>query len=107
MQNLSHFAAGSPWVTSEEGGNLVHDNSAAMTAPGSVPATPLPPVEQQADPAVTPIGHARTVMLPDGPRSGPPSPVPWTASDGSAWKSSADDEYLPRIQLQRGEWNEL
>lgn len=52
MQDLTRLAAGSMWVTSQEGGNLVHDNSPAMTAPGTDPATPLPPAENQANPKV-------------------------------------------------------
>ena len=52
MKDLSSLAADSMWVTSQEGGNLVHDNSGAMTAPGSKPVTPLPPAEDQPDPTV-------------------------------------------------------
>jgi len=63
MRDLSNLAANSMWVTSQEGGNLVHDNSPAMTAPGSQPATPLPAVEKYADPKVDlgtqiPVGTA-------------------------------------------------
>lgn len=50
MQDLSHFAADSLTVTSQEGGNLVHDNSPAMTAPGSAPVTPMPDAKQLPDP---------------------------------------------------------
>lgn len=63
MRDLSALAADSMWVTSQEGGNLVHDNSGAMTAPGSRPVTPLPPVEDQPDPAVA-LGTALKVGAP-------------------------------------------
>ena len=107
MQNLSGLAVNSMWITSQEGGNLTHDNSGAMTAPGSAPATPMPPAVQQADPVVRPADHARTVLVPDGPRGGQPSPVPWTQADGSPWMSAADETHLPRTRIQRGEWNEV
>jgi hypothetical protein len=107
VQDLSRLSANSPWVTSQEAGNLVHDNSPAMTAPGTEPATPMPAAEHMADPSVTPIGHARTTLVPSGPRGGAPSPVPWTDAAGAPWVQSADDEYLPRTQLARGQWNEL
>ena len=42
MRDLSHLAANAITVTSQEGGNLVHDNSAAMTASGTAPVTPMP-----------------------------------------------------------------
>lgn len=69
MQDLSHLAADSMTVTSQEGGNLVHDNSPAMTAPGTEPVTPMPPVEDQPRPrlgtsARIPVGTQRQ------PRSG-------------------------------------
>ena len=60
MRDLSNLAANAMWVTSQEAGNLVHDNSPAMTAPGSQPATPLPAVEDYADPHVD-LGAQRPV----------------------------------------------
>jgi hypothetical protein len=50
MQDLSHLAADSMTVTSQQEGNLVHDNSPAMTAPGTDPATPVPAAENMPDP---------------------------------------------------------
>jgi hypothetical protein len=50
MIDLSHLAANSMTVTSQEGGNLVHDNSAAMTAKGTEPVTPMPAAENMPDP---------------------------------------------------------
>lgn len=52
MRDLSGLARDAMWVTSQEGGNMVHDNSPAMTAPGSQPVTPVPKAESQPDPAV-------------------------------------------------------
>ena len=61
---MSNLAADSMWPTSQEGGNLVHDNAPAMTAPGSEPATPTPKMEAQSDPSVDlgskiPVGTAQ------------------------------------------------
>lgn len=105
MQNLSGLAVNSMWITSQEGGNLTHDNSGAMTAPGSAPATPMPPAVQQADPVVHPLDHARTVLTPGN--DAPAQQVPWTQADGSPWMSAADETHLPRTRIQRGEWNEV
>jgi hypothetical protein len=52
VKDLSTLAVDSMWVTSQEGGNLIHDNSGAMTAPGTRPATPMPPEVEQSDPNV-------------------------------------------------------
>ena len=57
MKDLTSLADGSMWVTSQEGGNLVHDNSPAMTAPGTSPATPMPPAMDQSDPDVGTSAH--------------------------------------------------
>ena len=61
MQDLSHLAANAITVTSQDGGNMVHDNSPAMTAPGSEPVTPLPAADHMPTPnldmgAVRPVG---------------------------------------------------
>jgi hypothetical protein len=101
MQNLSGLAVNSMWVTSQEGGNLVHDNSGAMTAPGSRPVTPMPPVADQPDPTVTPLQHDRVVTA--RPHQAH-QPAPWTASDGTPWKQATDQEYL---KIARGQWNEV
>jgi hypothetical protein len=83
---------------------MTSSNARAMTAPGTQPVDPLPDRAHQGDPTVTPIDHPRSVLV-HGDQA--PSPVPWTAADGSPWKSAADDEYLPRMQLARGGWNEV
>ena len=88
MQDLSglSWAKTSMGPTSQEGGNMVHDNGPAMTAPGSAPATPVPRSEAQSDPSVDlgpeiPVGTA-----PDRKASNAsftPGPVSWKAvSDG-------------------------
>jgi hypothetical protein len=70
-------------VTSQEGGNLVHDNSPAMTAPGTDPVTPMPDAKQMPDPQ---LGTSSRVKLPTQPQPGTsysPTPVTWKAvSDG-------------------------
>ena len=84
MRDLSALANDSMWVTSQEGGNLVHDNSGAMTAPGSRPVTPLPPVAEQPDPTVD-LGTALKVGAPARhPRpstSFSPAAVTWKGLD--------------------------
>jgi hypothetical protein len=78
MKDLSHLAKDSMWPTSQAGGNMMSSNAAAMTAPGSLPADPLPPEKEQGDPAVTLPG-----LLPSGtdgkpkPRDYTPSPARW------------------------------
>jgi hypothetical protein len=67
------------WPTSQEGGNMVHDNSAAMTAKGSAPATPVPKAEEQVDSNVensddVPVG---TSPKRDTHGSFSPTPVSW------------------------------
>lgn len=85
MQDLSRLAAGSMWVTSQEGGNMVHDNSPAMTAKGSSPATPVPSAEAQSDPDVD-LGGEQPVGTQSSRRpssSFTPSPATWkVTSDG-------------------------
>ena len=80
MRDLSALARDSMWVTSQEGGNLVHDNSGAMTAPGSRPVTPLPPVSEQPDPTVdlgTPEPVGKPARHPQPATSFSPTPVTW------------------------------
>jgi hypothetical protein len=52
VQDLSHLAIDSMWVTSQEGGNMMSGRPAAMSAPGSQPVTPLPPAKDQGVPHV-------------------------------------------------------
>ena len=85
MRDLSSLARDSMWVTSQEGGNLVHDNSPAMTAPGTDPATPLPAAENQANPHVD-IGAERPVGTPPTRHASDHSYSPSTA----AWKVITD-----------------
>jgi len=67
------------WPTSQEGGNLIHDNGPAMTAPGTEPATPMPSAEHMSDPDVgdsarIPLGTAAARR----PHTGfAPSQVSW------------------------------
>ncbi len=78
MRDLSALAAASLAVTSQQEGNLVHDNSPAMTSPGSMPATPVPAAENMPDPHVD-MGPVRPVGD-DGkpePSSYSPSPRTW------------------------------
>lgn len=82
MRDLSSLARDSMWPTSQEGGNMVHDNSPAMTAPGSEPVTPVPKAEAQPDPTV-PVPAARPVG--DTGRGQPgkgytPSAMAWKAA---------------------------
>jgi hypothetical protein len=77
MQDLSHLAANSMTVTSQEGGNLVHDNSGAMTAKGTEPVTPMPAPENQPDPQLGTTGTVK-VSTQKQPGGFTPSPVRWT-----------------------------
>ena len=84
MRDLSSLATDSMWVTSQEGGNLVHDNSGAMTAPGSRPVTPMPPEVEQPDPHVdmgSPIGVGTPARHPQPATSFSPSAVTWKGLD--------------------------
>jgi hypothetical protein len=76
MQDLTHLAANSMTVTSQEGGNLVHDNSPAMTAAGTAPVTPMPPVDSQPDPALGTSGHVK-VSTQKQPSGYTPTAVAW------------------------------
>lgn len=71
--------------TSQEGGNMVQPDlaEAAMTAPGSIPATPLPPPLQGANPEPNFSGPQIPVSFPgDNPR------VPHGTSQGGEWSST-------------------
>jgi hypothetical protein len=107
MQDLSGSLPGGVLAalvpTSQHGGNTSAENS-AMTAPG-IPSQGVAAADVHPAPAVDAITHGRTVLT-----SGDDAPgqvAPWTAADGSPWKSAADQEYLPRMQLARGSWNEV
>lgn len=81
MQDLSRLAIDSMWVTSQEGGNMVHDSSLAMTAPGSAPSTPVPKLKaEMADPTVE-LGAAQPVGTPPSrhasDHSFSPAPMTW------------------------------
>jgi hypothetical protein len=85
MQDLSSLAKGAAWVTSQEGGNMVHIPAGAMTAKGSPPATPVPSQETQSDPAVTWSGDVPLGTAPDRKVKGSfaPSSDKWrTVTDG-------------------------
>ena len=77
MRDLSNLAASSLAVTSQQEGNLVHDNSPAMTSPGSQPATPTPAAENMPDPHVD-MGSPRAVGDDGKPEPGSYSPSPRT-----------------------------
>lgn len=84
MRDLSALAVDSMWVTSQEGGNLVHDNSGAMTAPGSRPVTPMPPEVEQPDPTValgTPIAVGAPARHPKPSTSFSATSVTWKGLD--------------------------
>ena len=79
ITDLSHLAADGPWVTSQAGGNMTSSNAAAMTAPGSPPADPLPDRTHQGDPAVSssdtvPVGTPPAKITTGGYV---PSPAVW------------------------------
>ena len=84
MRDLSALATDSMWVTSQEGGNLVHDNSGAMTAPGSRPVTPPTPAADQSDPTVdlgTPRKAGTQARHPRPSTSFSPTAVTWKGLD--------------------------
>lgn len=80
MQDLSSLAKDSMWITSQEGGNLVHNSEGAFSAPGSEPVTPMPAAEHMPDPAVD-LGSPKppTVGTTGGGYS--PAPVAWKDVD--------------------------
>lgn len=80
MQDLSHLAANSITVTSQEGGNMTHDNSPAMTAPGSAPVTPMPDAKSMPDPELGTSGRVK-VGTQKQPGGYTPSPVQWKTGD--------------------------
>lgn len=76
MQDLSSLATDSMWVTSQEGGLMVHDNSKAFSAPGSRPVTPVPAPENQPDPTVD-LGSPKPPTVGTAGGGYSPSPVSW------------------------------
>ena len=80
MRDLSALAAGSITVTSQEGGNLVHDNSPAMTAPGSEPVTPMPDEKQMPAPELGTSARVRVGTQPQPGASYTASPMTWKAA---------------------------
>jgi hypothetical protein len=94
MQDLTGRYPASLAPTSQEGGGLVDHGQAqaAMTAPGSVPVTPMPP---PADGPVLPMPQVTgtTIPLSDAPGSPELAPAPgsgrWTGKPSGAaglWK---------------------
>ena len=84
MRDLSALAKDSMWVTSQEGGNLVHDNSGAGTALGGRPVTPMPPAEDQPDPHVDMTAAGAVGVPARHPKpsaSFTPAPVAWKGLD--------------------------
>lgn len=84
MQDLSSLAKNAITVTSQEGGGLIHDNSPAMTAPGSTPATPQPKADVQSDPTLDvgtarPVGTAKTRRVHDTSYS--PTTADWRPAE--------------------------
>ena len=80
MQDLSSLAKDGPWITSQDGGNMIHDNDPAMTGPGSPPVTPLPARKEQGNPTVTYTGDVPVGSKPDRSGTGggySPSSVSW------------------------------
>jgi hypothetical protein len=53
VQDLSSLAENSLTATSQAAGNMMSSNRQAMTAPGSQPVDPLPPMQDQDDPNLT------------------------------------------------------
>ena len=83
MRDLSALARNSMTVTSQEGGNMVHDNSPAMTAPGSAPSTPVPSQEAQTDPDIEYSANVPVGTRPDrhaSDTSFSPSAMSWKVS---------------------------
>ena len=75
MQDLSSMAKNGPWITSQAGGNMMSSNEQAMTAPGSLPADPLPDRSEQGDPKVTATAKPRSVLTHGTTYA--PSPAVW------------------------------
>jgi hypothetical protein len=86
VRDLSHLAANSMTVTSQEGGNLVHDNSPAMTAPGSAPVTPMPDEKQMPDPVLD-VGPPRAV---GAPAHGHGQPGKGYSPAATTWKAAGN-----------------
>lgn len=80
MQDLSHMAKGLV-VSSMEAGNMVADNSPAMTAPGSEPVTPMPARQAEGKPDPEPSGPQVKVGTQKQPgKSYAPTSPQWKAA---------------------------
>jgi hypothetical protein len=75
MRDLSALAADSMWITSQEGGNMIHDNTGAWSAPGTEPVTPMPDADHQPDPHVAMIPKPLSVGTTG--QGYAPAPVAW------------------------------
>ena len=112
MEDCSHLLPGDPVTclvpTSQEAGNQRHDNSLAMTAPGTPPASPVrwpSPGEDvtHEPPDMGTLSQPRSVTIgPDGARDVPDQADrsdPYGARDGSGWAG--------RPLLRMGAWNDM
>lgn len=88
MEDLSHLADNSLWVSSMHGGNTTSSAADAMTAPGS-PSDAVRPSdiimgEQQH------LG-AEQDFRPVEPGHAPRISSPWNRADGSPWEAASDE----------------
>jgi hypothetical protein len=88
MDDLSRLAVNSITASSMAAGNMTSSNATAMTAPGTEPVDPLPDREQQGDPHLTPISHARTVIISG---DNPQRYAPFGAPGAGGWSVASDD----------------
>jgi hypothetical protein len=85
VRDLSPLARNALTVTSQDGGNMVHDNSPAQTAPGSAPVTPLPAADHMPDPNLD-VGAERPVGTPAARR-----PHGSYSPSSASWKTVSED----------------
>lgn len=126
MQDLSSLLPGDPVSalapTSQAAGNQRHDNSQAMTAPGTVPASPLTGMPGEVTvheaPVIGATAYDTPVLIgPGGAKvtaDNADRTNPFTEPDGAGWRSGRDTSApdvlpetrgKPRISL--GQWNEV
>jgi hypothetical protein len=104
VQDLSDLAADSMWPTSQSAGNMTSSNDQALTAPGSVPVTPLPDRVHQDNPNVTPSGPPVQV----GFSGKPPARADQNPPPHAAWEKTSspdvvrDDRYDTSRHLAAG-----
>lgn len=88
MRDLSSMTRDSMWITSQEGGNMIFDNSGAMTAPGTDPVTPVPKeVSAHPDPRAGVSATITVGQMPEGKKpttSYTPAPRRWQATSGAS-----------------------